>query len=69
MPSLSAIKSSSLKTRWNLRQVYKIVEYKQGCVYRTKSLGYIVCLPDYKFLNQTDIQLHPPSTKVSKELL
>jgi hypothetical protein len=65
---MQAIKNSNFRVRWNLRQVYKIVEYRKGCVYKTKNLGYIVCLRDYKFLDNTDIEIHPPSTKVSMEL-
>jgi hypothetical protein len=68
MRSLSAIKSSSHRVKWNLREVYRVTEYKDGCVYRTKSLGYIVCLPDYKFLN-SEAKLSAPSTKITRELL
>lgn len=63
------LKKCSLKIRYQLREVYKITQYKDNCVWRTKSLGYIVCGPDYRLLNMKDIQIGSVSTKISRELL
>jgi len=65
---LDTIKACSFRVKWNLREVHKVTQWKDGCVYRTKSLGMIVCLPDYKLLNQ-DVQIGSVSTKISKELM
>jgi len=67
---LEQIKKSSFKIKWNLREVHKITERKSGCVYKTKSIGMIVCLPDYKLLGeQKNIMIGSVSTKVTKELM
>lgn len=63
------IKKCGFRIKWNLRQVYKITQYKDGCIYRTKSLGYIVCKPEYQLLNMEDIQIGTVSTKVSNLLI
>lgn len=62
------IKKCKIRVRWQLREVHKITQYKEGCVYRTKSLGMIVCEPLYQFLDMTDIQLGSVSTRISKEI-
>lgn len=65
---LDAIKSSSYRVKWNLREIHKITQYKDDCVYRTRSLGLIVCKPDYQLLTQKDIMVSAISTKISKQL-
>lgn len=65
------IKQSSLKVRWNLCEVHKITEWKDGCVYRTKSLGIISCSPEYgKYLKtiSPNIIVGPVSTKITREI-
>jgi 6-phosphogluconate dehydrogenase len=67
---LDQIKASSHKVKWNLREVHKVTQWKEGCVYRTKSLGLIVCAPDYKLLGDPKaIQVGPPSTSVTRQLM
>ena len=44
---LDQIRKSSLKVRWNLREIHIVTQWKSGCVYRTRSLGMIVCAPGY----------------------
>jgi len=62
------IKKMPIRVRWQIRNVYKITQYKDGCVYRTRSLGYIVCEPLYQLLNMKDIQFGSISTKMLKEI-
>lgn len=67
---LDNIKASSFKVKWNVREVHKVTQWKDDCVYRTKSLGLIVCLSDYQLLGDSKaIMLGSVSTKVSKELM
>ncbi len=66
---LEQIKASNFKVKWNLREVHKVTQWKDDCVYRTKSLGMIVCLSDYKLLSGKDIQIGSVSTKISKLML
>lgn len=63
------IKASKANVRMQVKEVFKVIEYKKGCVYKTKSLGYIVCEPLYQFLDMKDIQLHSPGTKVLRQLI
>ena len=63
------IKKCRPRVKYQLREVHKITQYKKGCVYKTKSLGFIVCEPLYQFTDMTDIQLGAVSTKISKQLL
>lgn len=63
---LEQIKSSKLKVRWNLRELFKVTEWKDGCVYRTRSLGFIVCESDYFNDLRPEYMLCPVSTKVTK---
>lgn len=66
---LDNIKQSSYRVKMNLREVHKVTQWKDGCIYRTKSIGMIICKPDYEFLTKNkNIQLGPVSTKVSKLL-
>jgi len=68
--SLDAIKASSWQVRWNLREVHKVTQWKDDCVYRTKSLGYLVCTVQYaEALQHGDIFVGPPSTRVTTELM
>lgn len=62
------IKKCKIRVRWQVRNVYKITQYKEGCVYRTKSLGLIVCEPLYQLLDMKDIQFGSVSTKITKEI-
>ena len=65
---LEAIKASRFKVKWNLREIHKVTQWKDDCIYRTRSLGMIVCLPDYQ-LPSKDYILGPVSTKISRELM
>jgi hypothetical protein len=68
---LEAIKASRWQVRYNLREVHKVTQWKAGCVYRTKSLGMIVCAPDYQLLGQADtpgLTIGSVSTAVSRML-
>lgn len=67
---LDAIKASSFRVKWNLREVHKVTQWKDGCVYRTKSIGLIVCKPDYKLLgDEKNIQIGAASTSVTRQLM
>lgn len=64
------LKKMRVGVRMRLRQVHKVTQWKSGCVYRTKPIGYIVCEPDYKLLDTSNnIQIGSVSTKVSRELM
>ena len=55
-----------------LRTVHKITERRDGCVYRTKQIGYIVCSSDNQPFNwdkSRDTQLGSVSTEVSREII
>lgn len=63
------IKASSFRVKWNLREVHKITQWKDDCVYRTRSLGLVVCMPDYKLLGESkNYMIGSVSTRVTKEL-
>ena len=67
---LETIKASNWKVKGNLREVHKVIQWKDDCIYRTKSLGLIVCARDYNLLgNAKDIQIGSCSTKITMELL
>lgn len=70
--ALKFFKSTGFRIKWNLRQLHKVTEWKSGCVYRTRSLGYVVCSPEYAMdlrVANKAIQVGPVSTSVSRELL
>lgn len=46
-----------------LREVHKVTEWRDGCVYRTKSLGYIVCNHDYRL---PGVQIGSVSTRITR---
>ena len=57
-------------TRGRLRSVYKIIEYRDGCIYKTKFIGYIACKPDYKLLTDSpNYQIGSVSTTITRELI
>lgn len=63
------IRASRFQIRWNLREVHKVTQWKDGCIYRTKSLGIIACTPEYSDslrVNNPNIIVGPVSTRVSK---
>jgi len=64
---LDWLKNQPFTIKWNLRSVYKITEWKNGCIYRTRSVGYIICLSDYKFLNDS-ATLNSVSTSITRQL-
>lgn len=55
-------------TRTSIREVYKVTHWKSGCVYKTKSLGYIVCNHDYELLDAKAI-IGSASTSVMREVM
>jgi hypothetical protein len=62
-----AIKASTVRVRWQLREVHKVTQWKDGCVYRTRSLGIISCTPEYAAaLRSHDIMVGSVSTRVMK---
>ena len=66
---LDNIRKSSFKVKWNLREVHIITEWKNDCVYRTKSIGMIVCSPEYVDMlraKSRNIIVGPVSTRISK---
>lgn len=65
----SELKKMRYSVRMRVREVFKITEWKDDCVWKTKSLGLIVCNPDYKLLDSKDYQIYSASTKVTKELI
>ena len=64
---IDRLKSKSFQVRMHLRELYIITQWKDGCIYKTRSLGFIVCKPDYLRLER-DIILASLSTKISMEL-
>jgi len=68
--NLTELKKCNFRVRMNIRGVYKIIQWKEGCVYKTKSIGFIVCKSDYQFLSsETTYQLSSVSTKITRELM
>ena len=68
--AVSFLKSQSFRVKWNAREMYKVTEYRGGCVYKTRSLGYIVCTPEYaRELLTCTVSDSPLSTSISKQLL
>lgn len=48
-----------------VREIYAVTEWRDGCVYRTKSLGYVVMSSDKSCLVEgSEAQIHPPSSRV-----
>jgi hypothetical protein len=68
---LESIKQSSWRVKWNLREIFKVTQWKDDCVYRTRSLGMLVCTREYadSLGADKDIIITPVSTKISKELM
>lgn len=69
---LEAIKTSSFRVKWNLREVHAVTQWKDDCVYRTRSLGVISCTPEYAdFLRSIsrNIIVGPVSTRISRQLV
>ena len=52
--------------RGRLQQVYKITEWKDGCIYRTKPVGFVVCATDHPCVTREG-QLISPSMKLLQE--
>ena len=70
--AIQFLKRSSFRLQWKLREVHKVIQFKDGCVYRTRALGYIICEPEYvHHLNSKPgvITLGSVSTSVSRQLL
>lgn len=63
------IKKSSMRVKMRLRSVYKVTEFRKGCVYKTKQLGMIVCMPDYEFLPGNEAYLNSVSTDITREIM
>lgn len=68
---LEAIKASRYSVKLNLREVHKITEWKDGCIYATKSIGMLVCTPEYADMLRASkqIQVGPVSTRISRQLV
>jgi len=69
---LDQIKASSFRVKWNLREIWLITQWKDGCVYRTRSLGIVACSPEHADWMRTTIPniiVGSVSTKVSQALL
>jgi hypothetical protein len=55
------------RVQMRLREIYKVTEWRDGCVYRVRSLGFM-CVPDgYTF--PSGIQVGSLSTKYSRQLI
>lgn len=65
--SLQWLKTQSFKIKWNLREVHKVTQWKDGCVYRTKSIGFLICGPDYRLLSD-EAQIGSVSTSITKAI-
>jgi len=52
-----------------LQEVHIVTEWRDGCVYRTKALGYIVSHRDEAPTARNDISFASPSTRLMKRLL
>jgi hypothetical protein len=52
----------------NMREVHIVTQWKGGCVYRTRSLGHVICTREYAEslnVNHKNIQVGSVSTRVS----
>ena len=70
--AVSFLKRQSFRVKWNVRQIHKVTEWKSGCVYRTRTLGFLVCTPEYAMdlrVANKAIQVGPLSTSITRELL
>lgn len=65
---LENIKASKIRVRWQLREVHKVTQWKDNCVYRTRSIGMISCDIDYAHALQRNpnIIVGSISTRISK---
>jgi len=52
-----------------LREVFKITQWKDGCVYRTKSVGFAWVTFDYNPPNDGNLIFNAVSTRISGQLL
>lgn len=72
MTHLPTIKASKYRVYSQVREVHKVIQWKEGCVFRTRSMGMIVCSPEYAasliYTSKGDIQVGPVSTRVSRYL-
>ena len=67
--AIAYLKRSSFRIKWNLREVHKITTWKDGYIYGTKSVGYIICAPEYAdYLRTRDTQVGPVSTRITSQL-
>lgn len=66
---LTMLRGMRIMRRTMLRSIYKVTEWKDGCVYRTKFVGYILCGPDYKLMENKDFMICSVSTNITKELI
>ena len=51
--------------RGQLREVYVVTEWKGGCIYRTKRLGFVVCDSSHECVRGNGL-LTSPSTRFSR---
>lgn len=66
---LESIKASKIRVRWNLREFHRVTEWKAGCVYRTRTLGMVVCTPEYADalrVAHKNLIVGPVSTRITK---
>ena len=54
--------------RGQLREAFAITEYRDGCVFKTRSLGYVVMASDEWPTASGQVMFGSVSTKVQKEL-
>ena len=66
-PQAKAIMTLKPRLRHLVREAHLVTQWREGCVYRTRSLGFIVCDWNYKLLGR-DGQIGSVSTKVTREL-
>ena len=52
----------------SLRQIFKITEWKDGCVYKTKQVGYAWLTIDHNPSHDGNLQFHSVSTDLMKKL-
>lgn len=52
----------------SLRQVFMVTEWRDGCVYKTKPVGYAFVTLDHSYKLTGNLIIGSPSTDVSREL-
>ncbi len=63
---IQRFRAERFRIRWSLREVWVVTEWRDDCVYRTRSLGYAVLPDDYQL--PREYLVTPISTKFMRQL-